>query len=77
VADVTGASARYNGFAEQCMAEYNLEGWIAPDMIKADEYGRSEESDDVMKMQNSNARQASATVFCMHSESCIRNRGSP
>ena len=37
VADATGASARYKGFAEQCMAEYNLEGWIAPDMIKADD----------------------------------------
>ena len=37
VADVTGASARYKGFAEQCMAEYNLDGWIAPDMIKADD----------------------------------------
>jgi 4-hydroxyphenylacetate 3-monooxygenase len=34
---VTGASARYKGFAEQCMAEYNLDGWIAPDMIKADD----------------------------------------
>ena len=30
VADVTGATARYKGFAEQCMAEYNLDGWIAP-----------------------------------------------
>ncbi len=37
VADVTGASARYKGFAEQCMAEYNLDGWVAPDMIKADD----------------------------------------
>ena len=33
VADITGASARYKGFAEQCMAEYNLDGWIAPDMV--------------------------------------------
>ena len=37
VADVTGASARYKGFAEQCMAEYNLDGWIAPDMVSADD----------------------------------------
>jgi 4-hydroxyphenylacetate 3-monooxygenase len=37
VADVTGASARYKGFAEQCMAEYNLDGWIAPDMVAADD----------------------------------------
>ena len=37
VADVTGASARYKGFAEQCMAEYNLDGWIASDMVAADD----------------------------------------
>jgi 4-hydroxyphenylacetate 3-monooxygenase len=37
VAEATGASARYKGFAEQCMAEYNLDGWIASDMIKADD----------------------------------------
>jgi 4-hydroxyphenylacetate 3-monooxygenase len=37
VADVTGASARMKGFAEQCMAEYNLDGWTAPDMVKSDD----------------------------------------
>ena len=37
VADVTGATKRYKGFAEQCMAEYNLDGWIAPDLVKADD----------------------------------------
>jgi len=37
VADVTGASARMKGFAEQCMAEYNLDGWIAPDMVSSDD----------------------------------------
>ena len=37
VADVTGASARYKGCAEQCMAEYNLDGWLAPDMVATDE----------------------------------------
>jgi 4-hydroxyphenylacetate 3-monooxygenase len=30
---VTGASARYKGFAEQCMAEYDLNGWTVPDLI--------------------------------------------
>jgi 4-hydroxyphenylacetate 3-monooxygenase len=25
------------GFAEQCMAEYNLDGWIAPDMVSSDD----------------------------------------
>ena len=33
VADVTGATARYKGFAEQCMAEYDLNGWTAPDLV--------------------------------------------
>jgi 4-hydroxyphenylacetate 3-monooxygenase len=37
VADVTGASARMKGFAEQCMAEYNLDGWTAPDLVKSDD----------------------------------------
>ena len=37
VADLTGASARYKGFAEQCMAEYDLDGWVAPDMVSADD----------------------------------------
>ena len=30
---VTGATARYKGFAEQCMAEYDLDGWTVPDLI--------------------------------------------
>ena len=37
VADVTGATKRYKGFAEQCMAEYNLDGWTAPDLVKNDD----------------------------------------
>jgi 4-hydroxyphenylacetate 3-monooxygenase len=37
VAELTGAAKRYKGFAEQCMAEYNLDGWIAPDLVKADD----------------------------------------
>jgi 4-hydroxyphenylacetate 3-monooxygenase len=37
VAEKTGAAARYKGFAEQCMAEYNLDGWTSPDLIKADD----------------------------------------
>ncbi len=35
VADVTGASKRYKGFAEQCMAEYDLNGWTAKDLVDA------------------------------------------
>jgi 4-hydroxyphenylacetate 3-monooxygenase len=34
---VTGASARYKGFAEQCMAEYDLDGWTVPDLIQPDD----------------------------------------
>jgi 4-hydroxyphenylacetate 3-monooxygenase len=33
VADVTGATKRYKGFAEQCMAEYDLDGWKVPDLV--------------------------------------------
>jgi 4-hydroxyphenylacetate 3-monooxygenase len=33
VADATGASASYKGFAEKCMAEYDLNGWTVPDLI--------------------------------------------
>jgi 4-hydroxyphenylacetate 3-monooxygenase len=35
VAEVTGASARYKGFAEQCMAEYDLDGWTVPDLVSS------------------------------------------
>jgi 4-hydroxyphenylacetate 3-monooxygenase len=31
------ASARYKGFAEQCMAEYDLNGWTVPDLINPDD----------------------------------------
>jgi 4-hydroxyphenylacetate 3-monooxygenase len=37
VSDLTGASARYKGFAEQCMAEYDLNGWTVPDLIQPDD----------------------------------------
>ena len=29
----SGNAARFKGFAEQCMAEYDLNGWTAPDLI--------------------------------------------
>jgi 4-hydroxyphenylacetate 3-monooxygenase len=35
VADATGATQRYKGFAEQCLAEYNLDGWTAKDLVDA------------------------------------------
>ncbi len=36
-ADMSGQSARYKGFAEQCMAEYDLDGWQASDLINPDD----------------------------------------
>jgi len=37
VADKMGQSAKYKGFAEQCMAEYDLDGWTSPDLINPDD----------------------------------------
>jgi 4-hydroxyphenylacetate 3-monooxygenase len=37
VAELSGAAKRYKGFAEQCMAEYDLDGWTSPDLVKADD----------------------------------------
>jgi 4-hydroxyphenylacetate 3-monooxygenase len=37
VADLMGHSAKYKGFAEQCMAEYDLDGWTVPDLINPDD----------------------------------------
>jgi 4-hydroxyphenylacetate 3-monooxygenase len=35
VSEMSGATARYKGFAEQCMAEYDLNGWTVADMVDA------------------------------------------
>ena len=32
-ADASGGTARYKGFVEQCLAEYDLDGWTVPDLI--------------------------------------------
>jgi 4-hydroxyphenylacetate 3-monooxygenase len=37
VAEATGAAEQYRGFAEQCMAEYDLDGWTVPDLINPDD----------------------------------------
>jgi 4-hydroxyphenylacetate 3-monooxygenase len=37
VAEASGAVGRYKGFAEQCMAEYDLDGWTVPDLINPDD----------------------------------------
>jgi 4-hydroxyphenylacetate 3-monooxygenase len=33
MAQASGQAGRLKGFAEQCMAEYDLDGWTAPDLI--------------------------------------------
>jgi 4-hydroxyphenylacetate 3-monooxygenase len=33
----SGQVDRYKGFAEQCMADYDLDGWTAPDLINPDD----------------------------------------
>jgi 4-hydroxyphenylacetate 3-monooxygenase len=33
----SGAAQRFREFAEQCMAEYDLDGWTAPDLITPDD----------------------------------------
>jgi 4-hydroxyphenylacetate 3-monooxygenase len=32
-----GNAAKFKGFAEQCMEEYDLNGWTAPDLINPDD----------------------------------------
>jgi 4-hydroxyphenylacetate 3-monooxygenase len=36
-AEASGAAEAMKGFAEQCMAEYDLDGWTAPDLINPDD----------------------------------------
>jgi 4-hydroxyphenylacetate 3-monooxygenase len=37
VATALGSAEKYKGFAEQCMAEYDLDGWKVPDLINPDD----------------------------------------
>jgi len=37
MAQDSGRAAQFKGFAEQCMAEYDLEGWTAPDLVTPDD----------------------------------------
>jgi 4-hydroxyphenylacetate 3-monooxygenase len=36
-AEHSGQTAKYKGFAEQCMAEYDLDGWKVPDLVNPDD----------------------------------------
>ena len=33
MAQASGQAQKFRGFAEQCMAEYDLDGWTVPDLI--------------------------------------------
>lgn len=37
MAMASGQAERFKGFAEQCMAEYDLDGWTVPDLITPDD----------------------------------------
>ena len=39
-AEASGAVEQYKGFAEQCLAEYDLDGWTAPDLINPTDVNR-------------------------------------
>jgi 4-hydroxyphenylacetate 3-monooxygenase len=36
-AEHMGKAGQYKGFAGQCMAEYDLDGWTVPDLINPDD----------------------------------------
>src|SRR5271155_4413718 len=36
-ANASGEAARWKAFAESCMAEYDLDGWTAPDLVNPDD----------------------------------------
>jgi 4-hydroxyphenylacetate 3-monooxygenase len=38
-AEASGGASRYKGFAEQCMAEYDLDGWKAADLVNPSDVG--------------------------------------
>lgn len=38
--EMSGELDRHKGFAEQCMAEYDLDGWTVPDLINPDDVSR-------------------------------------
>jgi 4-hydroxyphenylacetate 3-monooxygenase len=37
MAQDSGRAGEFRGFAEQCMAEYDLDGWTASDLITPDD----------------------------------------
>jgi aromatic ring hydroxylase len=58
-----GNAAKFKGFAEQCMAEYDLDGWTVPDLIDPDDlsvHGRraKAKSSSRRKPTNTDAKRA-------------------
>lgn len=37
VAQASGRTAEFTGLVERCLAEYDLDGWTAPDLITPDD----------------------------------------
>jgi 4-hydroxyphenylacetate 3-monooxygenase len=37
-AEAMGQTAKYKGFAEQCMAEYDLDGWTVSDLVNPGDF---------------------------------------
>ena len=36
-ANASGQAAKWKAFADQCMAEYDLDGWTVPDLVNPDD----------------------------------------
>jgi 4-hydroxyphenylacetate 3-monooxygenase len=54
-----GNAAKFKGFAEQCMAEYDLDGWTVPDLINPDDlslHGRRKAQSSAKKAGNTSSK---------------------
>ncbi len=60
-AQASGAAERFKGFAEQCMAEYDLKGWKVDDLLDPE---RSELARAPWRMRGRRARAAPSTRRC-------------
>jgi len=49
-----GNAAKFKGFAEQCMAEYDLDGWTVPDLINPDDMSVHKKRGTVAKGTSAN-----------------------
>src|SRR5207249_1446085 len=51
MAQTSGAARRFKELAEQCLAEYNLDGWTAPDLITPRDVNRFLQKDPCPRPQ--------------------------